>query len=344
MELTKEPVWKTYSMSVEDYEKLAAFYSQSVPFKGTSGKYAIYSGINYPRYKIRASFNMYNEKSVSKRNIAKNVSYADYYVMPVKEIKEVFSKSRLEKEVGNKSAYHNHSNYRQFETERRVFKYIERSELDLMSAAIQYYKDCESNPSLIKPLIDFQEFASNMDDLKERLTIPKAEFLVDLLKGDKSSVRLAMESLTNFDLTRSIPAILYVIGSTSSHTMKNCDYWYGTAFRAFKQRFGTVIESHLESCFSEDLTKVYDRLKDDITITKSEYLAIRQAIYEKYLEKAKDDEIVLAITPESITLKFKPENIIDDEIVEAEDRIREESALDDTDTAYILVDDTNTSA
>lgn len=342
MELYKEPTWKTYSMSMEDYEKLAAFYNQSVPFKGTSGKYAIYSGINYPRYKIRASFNMYNEKNVSKRSIAKNVSYADYYVMPFKEIHEVLKKACVEKEVGGKTAY-NYSNHRVFDEPRKVFKYIERSELDLMSAAIQYYKDCESNPSLIKPLIDFQEFASNMDDLKERLTIPKAEFLVDLLKGDASSVRLAMESLTNFDLLRSIPAILYVLGSTTSHVMKNCDYWNSTAFRAFKQRFGQVVERHLESCFNDDLTRVYDYIKDDITITKSEYLVIREAIYERYLDIAKEDEIVLAITPESITLKFKPENIIDDEIVEAEDRIREESALDDTDTAYILVDDTNES-
>lgn len=342
MELYKELTWKTYSMSIEDYDKLTAFYNQSVPFKGTFGKYAVYSGINYPRYKIRASFNIYNEKSVSKRSIAKNVSYADYYVMPFKEIQEVLKKASIEKEVGVKTAY-THNTHRVFDEPRRVFKYIERPEVDILSAAIQYYKDCESTPSLIKPLIDFQEFASNMDDLKERLTIPKAEFLVDLLKGDRSSVKLAMESMSNFDLSRSIPAILYVLGSTTSQVIKNCDYWNSTAFRAFKERFFQVAERHLESCCSEDLTRVYDFLKQDITLTKSEYLIIREAIYEKYLDRAKEDEIVLAITPESITLKFKPENIIDDEIVEAEDRIREESALDDTDTAYILVNDTNES-
>ena len=341
MEIRKEDFWKTYSMSVEDYEKLAAFYSQSVPFKGTSGKYAIYSGINYPRYKIRASFNMYNEKSVSKRSIAKNVSYADYYVMPLKEIQEALKGSILQSELGQNSSYQN--NKIVFGSPRHVFRYIERSSLDIISAAIQYYKSCEADPSLVKPVIDFQDFASNMDDLKERLTIPKAGFLIDLLRGDKSSVRLAMESLTNFDLTRSLPGILYVVGSVTSFTMKDCDYWHSTAFRAFKQRFNSLVDRHIEGCFSEDLTQVYDRLKQDITLTKSEYLAIRQAIYEKYLDRAKNDEIVLAITPESITLKFKPENIIDDELVEAEDRIREESALDDTDTAYILVDDTNTS-
>lgn len=326
MEIIKENGWRTYSMSTEDYDKLEAFYNQSVPFKGTSGKYAIYSGINYPRYKIRACFNMYNEKNASKRSIAKNVGYSDYYVLPVKEILEVLRKSKPVNELG-----------------RKVFQYIERADLDLVSAAVQYYKDVEENPAHLKPMIDFQDFASNMDDLKERLTIPKAEFLVDLLKGDKSSVRLAMESLTNFDLTRSLPGILYVIGSVSSYTMKDCDYWHSTAFRAFKERFRSIVGRTIEGCFNEDLTEIYNTLEKTSALTAKEYEMIRYAMYKKYLQRAEGEEIVLAITPESITLKFKPENIIDDELVEAEDRIREQNALDDTDTAYILMDDTNVS-
>lgn len=326
IEITSEPGYKNYSIPVEDYNKLVEYYSQTVPFEGTSGKYSISSHIVYPRYKIRASFAKYNQSSPNIRSIAKNESYADYRILPVKEINKV-----LETNAG--VSFRNNSLK---DPNKMYFRYMGTSEYNLLKYAITIY-----NTQVNKPIIDFQDFASKLDCLKERLTIPKCQFLIDLLNADDASQRLAMETLTNYDTKRSLPAIFYVLAH--SRSLKSNDYWHSTAFKSFRDRLYTSSEYSVEGLTGSSIVRSYDKLVEikNVTLTRSEYNIFRGAMCEHLKELVKDNDVEMEIVPEMLTLKFKPENIIDDELVDQEDKLLEESVLDEGNSDfYVLVDDT----
>lgn len=328
MEVKQEQGYKTYSLPVEDYDKLVEYYSQTVPFEGTSGKYSISSHIVYPRYKIRASFAKYNQSSTNTRSIAKNESYADYIVLPVKEITDLL------KTYAKRGPISTYSHLQ--DTNKMYFRHLSGSDRNLLKYAIKAYEE-----KLTKPIIDFQAFAGKLECLKERLTIPKAQFLIDLLNADSASQKLGMEALTNYDTKRSLPAIFYVLAK--AHTLKVNDYWHSTAFKSFRDRVYATCEHTVDSLTGSYITRVYERLVQiqDVTLTRAEYNFFREEMCEHLQKVIKDNDVEMHIVPEMLTLNFKPENIIEDELVEQEDKLLEESVLEEGNSDfYVLVDDT----
>lgn len=330
MEVKLESGYRTYSLPVEDYDKLVEYYSQTVPFEGTSGKYSISSHIVYPRYKIRASFAKYNQSSTNTRSIAKNESYADYIVLPVKEITDILKLDTYAKRGPILSFLHLN------DPNKIYFRHLSSSDYNLLKYAVKVYEE-----KLTKPIIDFQAFAGKLECLKERLTIPKAQFLIDLLNADSASQKLGMEALTNYDTKRSLPAIFYVLAK--AHTLKVNDYWHSTAFKSFRDRVYATCKHTVDSLTSSYITRVYEHLVEieDVTLTRAEYNLFREAMCEHLQEVIKNNDVEMHIVPEMLTLKFKPENIIEDELVEQEDKLLEESVLEESNSDfYVLVDDT----
>lgn len=318
----KENHWKTYYLQAEDFNKLMDYYNQSVPFKGTSGKYAISSAIVYPRYKIKASFETYNRTAVNKRSIAKNESYANYVVLPVTQMLKVLRDYRPEGDL-------------------IYYRYINLSELSTLKYLIKHFNSDYSS----KPIIDFNDFSSNLEAMQERLTIPKAQLIVDLLNGDTASKKLGMEMLTNYDTARSIPAIAYVL--LKAPNLKYQDYFTSTAFKSFRGRVSAYTKYSCEffntastETFYSTLVGLLNGEEYVFTITEGEYDAIRQVMYEKIKQDAENKDIVLNITPEQVILNFPKEKIVSDDSVAEQDQILQEAILEDTESSYFLLDDT----
>lgn len=333
MILESESGYRTFSLSVEDYDKLVARFSQSVPFEGTSGKYAFHQSILYPRYKIRTIFEKHNSVNVSKRSIAKNYSYADYMVVSLKDILEILR-------GGSKTMI----------TNRVVFRYLYTKQYGILSTAINLFSLGESTGREI-PLIDINDFLKGTDFTKERLSIPNAEFIIDLMKGDKASQKLGMETMSNFDLRKSIAAILYI--TLKGGVGKYNDYWHSTAFKSFREQFSRFVGRHIDSLpsmTSDPLVNVYDYLTDlqeakkEFSITASEALMLRAACHKFICEKSSENySIDIELPIESVSLRINPEFIIADEVVEAEDAMRQQALIEEGADAYILVDDTDLS-
>lgn len=326
IQLTSESMWKTYSILKEDYETLVQYYSQIVPMQGTSGKYCINHGLVYPRYKIRASFEIYNQANpVNKRALAKNEGYADYVVVPAKDILEVLSKGTLGKNTAQQDCY--------------KFVYIPNSRLNTLKIAISHYNSINYN----RPIIDFKDFTQNLEDLKERLTIDKASYLVDLLNGDEASVKLAMESLTNYDTKRSLIAILYILSKGKKIRLN--DYFNSTAFKSFRNKMMEITKVTVEYWLNMDFNRIYKNLADEVdlkkvTLTMSEYSFIRAEMHQYCMDIATNSGVTLNLKEEDVILGFSPENIIPDEVVQAEDEVRQKALLEDSSDTYLLVDDT----
>lgn len=325
IELIPEPKhYSSYSLSVEEYNDLTELFNQSVPFAGTSGKYAFHKSVMYPRYKIRTSFEKYNLTNAKKRSIAKNETYADNFVINVEEIQEVLK------------------NAKDFEG-RKLFRYLYIKDRAKLKAGIDFYNYTKKSGKLPN-IINFQDLASSLDCVNERLTIPKAEFLITLLKGDKASEKLGMETLTNYDLKRSLPALVYVFTHTGKGRFN--DYWHSTAFKSFRERFRTLTGTYVESLSGDNAHNVYTYLVSflgnlpDMTITEQEFQYLRKGMCEYMKDRAANNDVNLILPEESVILKFKPEQIIPDSEVETEDQIRESAYLEEEDS-YTIVDDTN---
>lgn len=324
--------YKGYYLDKEDWLKLSNYYSQSVPFVGTSGKYYISSSIVYPRYKIKTSFETFNQTSTSKRSMAKNESYADYIVIPVKQFKYLLTNQAIQSTLDGKPVV--------------IWNYIGTSTLTKLKNLINYYNSEHSS----KPFIDFDDFSSNLDALKERLTIPKTEYIINLLKGDSSSLKLGMELLTNFDTSRSVVALCYCLSEVDGYSIRNHDYFNSTAFKSFRERFINVAGKSVEYFGGLSKPRLYDetvRILNDYenaSITTIEYKMFKDLMCEWYIDKASDDDVILNITPDNLTLKINEDKIISDESIEEEDRLRQEAALEDASSSYYLLDDTTETA
>ena len=329
MRILAESSWRTYSLLIEDYETLKQYYSQYVPVKGTSGKYCIHSSLVYPRYKIKASFELYNQANpVHKKSIAKNESYADYVVMPCKEILNI-----LEKAITSRT-----KDSEFLDQPVRVFRYMSTKDLHLLKVAVNH----RNSDHFSKPLIDFSEFSASMEDLKERLTIDKTEFIKQLLGSDSASKRLAMETMTNYDTKRSLIALLYLFSGTS---FRMHEYYTSTAFKAFRGKIGELTGCEPEYWSGMGFTRIYKTLVHndvvkDITLTRSEYAFIREIMHKDCMEAAENSGVTLNLKPEDVILAFDESRIIPDEEVENEDAIRQKALLEDTPDTYLLVDDT----
>ena len=333
IQLTKlEKAYRSYFITKEDYEVLIHYYSQSVPFKGTSGKYSISPIIVYPRYKIRGAFESYNQNSVSKRSIAKNESYADYVVLPLTQFKQTLSSRK------NSQNHPEHG-------EIWVFNWLNPKEMGRLTALIDFYNTM-SKADTPKPMIDFDDFSSNLDALKERLTIPKTEYIINLLKGDAASMKLGMELLTNFDTMRSIVAICYCLSEIAGYNLRTHDYFNSTAFKSFRDRFTGIVSRSVDAMGGTSKPMLYEYIVNildshkDVTITATEYNMFKQIMCDYFIEKANNNDIILNITTDNITLKIDEDRVIPDENIEEEDRLRQEAALEDASSSYYLLDDT----
>lgn len=326
MIITQESSWRTHSIEVEDYKTLLQFYSQSVPFKGTSGKYFISSSIIYPRYKVKAAFEIFNQTNPSnKKSIAKNEGYADYVIMPCRDILKVLKESRVGKNSTGKEVC--------------MFMYIHPKHLAILKMCINYYNTYKD-----KPMIDFKEFSESIDGIKERLTINNTEVLVNLGRGDSGSQKLCMEMLTNYDVSKSLVAILYVLSRFSN--IRYNEYYNSTVFKAFRTKMREITGYDVDWWAGMEFPRLYQKLLikvdefKDITMTKSEYNYIKDLMLAECKKVAEGMGVTLNIDSENVTLRIGEANIIEDSVVEEADRVRLEALMEDPNEAYILVDDT----
>lgn len=325
--------YRAYYLHKEDWVKLNDYYSQSVPFVGTSGKYCISSSIVYPRYKIKASFEAFNQVSTSKRSIAKNESYADYIVIPVKQFKQLLTNQATQNTLDGKPIV--------------IWHYISAGTLAKIKNVINHYNSEYSS----KPFIDFDDFSNNLDALKERLTIDKTEPIISLLtSGDSGSRKLGMEMLTNYDIARSVVAIVYCLSKCSGIDLRTNEYYNSTAFKGFRERFAKLVSYQVDSFLGISYTRTYTYLisafesNTSLTIARSEYEIYKKIMCSVFIDKASSEGIILDITPENLTLKFDESKIIPDELIDHEDKLREEAALEDPTSSYYLLDDTTETA
>lgn len=318
--------YRSYRMPKSDYDLLVTYLSTVSSFPNSTGKYYLHKEITYPRYKVRAAFEKFNQKNrLAQRSIAKNESYADYIIVPTIELLDI-----LENFTKNRDTVQNGIEYKNF-------SWISKSTLSQLQGLINlynFYKD--------KPIIDFKEFSKHIDSLKDKLTIEGADTLMSLLAGDDSSTKLGMEMLTNYDFENSLIPILLVI-SRNTYNMKNSDYWHSTAFRSFRDKFYSYLDKQIEYVRAADPSDIYDLIKfRSPKITESEYIYLRKAVYDDLIKNALADSIELDLTESQIKLtKIPVENIIpDEEYITDLDQITEDIILTSEDnTTYSLIDD-----
>lgn len=326
--------YKNYIMLQSDYTALINYLSQSVPFQGTSGKYAISSLIMYPRYKIRASFEQYNKVNPGNlRSIAKNESYATYVVFPAKQVLDILQakdgRDRINTTLEGQPAVQ--------------FRWLPTPDLARLKAAIDHYNSAHA----AKPLVDFEDFTANLDSLKERLSIGKTEFILNLLKSDDAgTIKLGMEMLANYDTERSIVALYYVLACLPSYNIRNNSYYTSTAFKSFRSRFqdccGISVEGAMGTMLPRFCENVIEFLieRKSLTLLTSEYQELQKIMCEYYKDVSRNHSITLQITPENVILDIDPSKVIPDEQIEEEDKLRQEAALEDPSSSYFLLDDT----
>lgn len=286
--------WRTWEGKNEEYEILKQFYSKSVPLGDTFGKYCIHSSILYPRYKIKNSFEKYNEgRTVGTRHIAKNESYANCLVYDVKRIQDMLAHKLVPGEG------------------KVVYRYLNEGEADFLKNA---YDIAVNYPKIT--LIDQADFFKEINQDKERLSIENSDMIVNLLRGDKASMALGMEQLTNFDLEKSVLGICYCL-TFAAFSLESVDYFKSTAFRAFRKQFIHKVRMHPENLRNQKFMNIYDNLDSkEIYVDKFEMLFLKLIIKNKIIESVTRSGITLNIDESHIFLNIPEEHIVPDLKVE----------------------------
>lgn len=325
IELKHSPAgYRAWYFTKEEYNELINYLSGSVSFAGTSGKYFLDKSITFPRYKVRASFEALNKKSINKRALAKNESYADYIVIPVKTYREILIQMREfmldDKEVMYKDWFYN-------------------PQVILINHLCSLYNNYKH-----VSIIDMPDFQGDISSVRDKMTLDDVEILNNLFESnDSASVKLGMEMLTNYDFEKSILPIILVI-SKHKYTFKRNSFWSSTAFKSFRDTVYNRLNTHMDYLnIGTDTPDAYKLiLRSNAVITESEYLYLRKDLYNYSKKDVESYSFSIDFTEEDVKLQIPAENIVpDDSMITDLTSITDEIIMSgDLDQTYDLIDDT----
>lgn len=289
--------WRSWVGTIEQYDELVKYFENVkniVSFTGTRGKYCFDKRIVYPRYKVKKTFEKYNEdKALSlHRSIAKNEKYANYIVFDVKPIikilKEAFTDTLKDSDKSCK-----------------IYRYLNKGEAEMLKDAYEL-ATTHSHVSIIP----VEDFLKEMTNYKERLSLRDSEMLVNLLKGDDAALKLGMEMMTNYDVKKSLLALIYA--SHSGRHLSASEYFTSTAFKSFRKEFLEACGFGIENIkYSGNIFYLLKRIGlDNIYMDSTEITIVKQFIYKEIENYISGLGITIKLNDENLELNINSERII----------------------------------
>ena len=292
----REKSWRVFLGTQDQYKEMVDHFLRDggmTPMKDTFGKYCFDSRVIYPRYKIKKAFETYNEGKIAQRSIAKNENYATHIVYDSSNIRSILKNARKTTDCPKPELC-------------VEYRYLNKSDVEILTHAYELatkYKHVK--------IIESSDFIKELALTKDRLSLANCDMVLNLLKGDDSAHKLGMEMMTNYDVEKSVLALMHV--AKEGRQLNANEYFNSTAFKSFRKEFTNYTGISIEGMkYSGNIQYLLQRVGlQKLYLDPLEQKVLKVMILESLQNTVRQIGATLNLSEEDLSLNIPEDHLLE---------------------------------